>query len=253
MTDTQHRNHSRSSGLIKSLVLTFALVSLAGCNTSNLINAPRENQDAPTKREIIPMESIPFHMEYLENLWTTSDHDDWDVLTVTVDPTRNQQFVGVPDSWPSEYEFKAFFPRGCINSTEPFTFSISIPHYDIRNPHPAVYLLEPHGMEFELPIEMEFCYPPWLEAKEAYGKFHFWREEVPPPSHPDKIGEPGGVDPEIIYRMSDYERVNPNPDNWRLGLRFETYHFSRWAVSNGSGGDDYLIYDDGLGDPFMTE
>lgn len=209
---------------------------LAGCQSVESSFSPSVRSLSPDKGGPIPMEDLPFKIEYLDELWEGSNHNDWDVLTAVIDPVRGGQVRGVPESWPPEYVFAAKFPPHCLDSTEPFTVSLSIPRFTPGDLHSPVYLLEPHGMIFSEPVTLQFCYPPWLEGAVAYAKFNFWREGPPPE---DK----NGINPAVVYRVSDYGRVNAPEENLHLNLEFQTTHFSRWGMSNGNGGGDDLTFE----------
>lgn len=206
--------------------------------------------------------------DYLANLWEASNHGDWDVISGTVDPIAGGLVSGVPDSWPAGFVFsvdippKALLarpgevaepgiiqgksaPQGFQNPWNdrillepvitPVQISIYVPRYYPGIPgnydYPAVYLLEPHNLEFSKPVEVTFCFPPWLPDTPDYYKFHFWRE---------------GTDPVWTYYYSGLETLAPQGSDPRTELVFETLHFSRWGMENGSGGGSGKSLPDGM-------
>ncbi len=230
------------------VLLAFMLMGLLqACNNVDILNVtensnPQNSGHAEDKDVPIPMEDPPFFQEELALLWERSNHDEWDILTAVIDPTTTTTVSGTPESWPDGYEFKATFTRGCTSDSEPFVFTLMVPTLRDNNPNPAIYKLEPHGMEFGIPVQMEFCQPPWEEEKEAYGLFHLWHTIQPIAVNPDNGDIEQVVDPQRIYCISDWQKIFPRDgENLRHGLRFETTHFSRWGLSNGHGVEDFII------------
>ncbi|MBM4130060.1 hypothetical protein FJ250_03395 [bacterium] len=175
----------------------------------------------------------------LARLWARSDHDDWDVISGWIDPATGGVVSGVPDSWPDAFEFAISIPPGAIEPRglgvrEPpvdpdplMEIAILVPRYDPDLPpkqqHVAVYQMLPHGLQFNTPATVTFCYPPWRNPCESYAKFYFWRENE---------------DGDWVYYLSDFEILVPTPGgDPRVGLQFTTTHFSRWGMQNGAGGE----------------
>jgi len=225
-----------------AVLMVLLLVILVGCNKIDTISAPTETPVTTDKVDPEPLDPRLFTMEFLDQLWRASNHDDWDVLTAVIDPVRGTTVRGTPDSWPEEYVFGAHFPAHCLESTEPFTFTLSVPRFVEGDLHPPVYLLEPHGLEFLEPVTLQFCYPPWYSEHDSYVKFHFWPHEEGPPNKIGGKNDHGNPDTIPVYYMSDVERLAPTGENPHVGLIFETNHFSRWGMTNGDGGNQGLTF-----------
>ncbi len=228
--------------------ITFLIFN--GCGDIGL--SPDKDYDP-----IDPMPAIT--PEYLQALWLASDHEDWVVVSGLVHPLTGGVVTGTPETWPEGYVFSVEIPPGALlpsggvlEETSPFAMDkarsrgesgsvgerppatriytpvlISI-HVPRRYPgvpgnydYPAVYRLEPHELEFSSRVKVTFCYPPWLDDSDNYQKFHFWRE---------------GGDPTWTYHHSDYELLEPGDEDTRTEIVFNTLHFSRWGLENGSGG-----------------
>ena len=232
------------------LMCIFLLLLAGGCDQNPV--AP-ETDDAA-----LDLLQKDWLQDYLSDLWAASDHGDWDVISGWINPMTGGVISGVPASWPAGNVFSVRIPRRAlpIEVYEPFDdepvnnksqkqvifeggdqrlpynpiiqpvlISIYVPRYYPAEPgnfdYPAVIRLEPHGLEFSKPVTVTFCYPPWLATSPDYYKFHFWRE---------------GVDPDWTYYYSDLELLTPPGPDPRTDLVFDTLHFSRWGMENGSGG-----------------
>ncbi len=221
---------------LPALIIVSLLGFIAGCNQVQSLTDPNQSVVSADKREPDLEDPEVISMSYLNYLWVGSNHDDWDVLTAVIDPVEGGRVSGTPASWPAEYVFGAYFPPGCIDSTEPFTVSISIPRLVPGDIHAPVFLLEPHGIQFAKEVTVQFCYPYWEEQYSSYAKFSFW------PAEEAVTGGPV-VDPVPVYRVSDYEVLFPEERNTHLAHTFKTTHFSRWGMSHGDGGNTDLTYD----------
>jgi len=249
-----------------SLILLF---SACGDQNGNIVRPSSDTQaDQFTVAESmstdvrIQLMSEPIQ-ELLRELWEASNHSDWEVLSGDIYPHLGGTISGVPDSWAAQgypdYEFRVEIPafalpeipaepvppapRGAPDDpegraielagrsrdealeTEPIEISIWIPRYDDSFGggvgYPAVYLLEPHGMQFQQPVTVTLCYPPWLPSSMRYDKFYFWRQWQ------------GG---DWTYFFSDLETVTGGGDP-RTEITYQTWHFSRWGMQNGTGGN----------------
>ncbi|MFC1573309.1 hypothetical protein ACFL6M_06890 [Candidatus Eisenbacteria bacterium] len=171
--------------------------------------------------------SDPPDMEQLITLWLASMHDQWDEISGTIHHSEGGSILGVPETWPLDdsYLFWIEVPPGALpGDTDSTTITIRIPKYQ-ENPapgteRPAVFILEPDGLQFLRPVTVVICYPPWLDAAEYYSKFCMFLVQEDP----------------IVVGFSDLGRVTSMADNHRFAIPFETMHFSRWALENGKGG-----------------
>ena len=216
-------SRSQQTGLALVCSLTLMALVLCACGEHDDLSSPAAFSGLADKTDPEPTDPIPLDQEYLHEMWIGSNHDDWDIITGVINPESGGRIVGVPQSWPADYEFVLFIPGGAIDGTEPVEISIHVPSYVPGDEHVPVYKLEPHGLIFNEPVLVQFCYPPWLNSYPGYRKYCFWREE-------------GVVEP--VYFFSDEEWLTPSPDDARLGIRFRTLHFSRWGLDNGTGGHD---------------
>ncbi|MBK8167967.1 MAG: hypothetical protein IPK64_18640 [bacterium] len=225
---------------LRTTILAAAMpLLLAGCGSDRggLTDAS-SNESAVRLPSHVPIDN-PFPQDALAKLWIRSEHDDWDAISAAIDPAAGGVVSGVPASWPADYVFSVEIPPGAIDTgsqksevppVDPeqwVDITILVPRYHPDAPdhaqHVAVYRLQPHGLQFTLPVTVTFCYPPWRAEHETYLKYHFWREDD---------------DGAWIYYVSDYAVLPAvRSDNRRLGLQFQTTHFSRWGMQNGAGGD----------------
>ncbi len=240
----------RRNRALLHLALVGALLSGCGRERGETV-APTQPallspSPAPTTEPtMIPVgPEVPNLQAILEKYWVRSEHEDYDVISALIDPKAGGIVSGAPASWPDEYIFSVEIAPGSMDlsgvgllatsSAEPpvdpipaVEVQILVPRYHPELPasrqNVAVYRLRPHGMRFTTPATVTFCYPPWRNADRTYVKFHFWREDE---------------DGLWVYYWSDYETLRPDAEgDPRTGLRFETTHFSRWAMQNGRGGD----------------
>ncbi len=228
----------------KSLWITASLAvilgtAVVGCNSTEPLMDLQPATVAAEKVGPVPLDPVPFSMVFLDYLWVGSNHDDWDVISGMIDPVLGGRIQGVPESWPDDYVFGVLFPPGCLDSTEPFRASISVPRFVPGDVHPPVYLLEPHGVIFNTRLTVQFCYPYWYGQFATYTKFNFWPEETSEKGLADEMLEPtGGPDPIPEYFVSDFEELVPTERNKHLAHKFKTTHFSRWGMSHGDGGGE---------------
>ncbi len=243
-------------------ILLCILIMLAGGCDDNTLDPVQTQIPASDVGE---KDSV---QDYLADLWEASNHGDWDVISGMINPITGGVVSGVPDSWPAGFVFSVDIPPKAIPGypevevepepiegknymqgfhdswnerlpvgpiVSPVLISIYIPRYYDDVPgnydYPAVYLLEPHSLEFTKPVEVTFCFPPWLPDTPEYYKFHFWRE---------------GEEPDWTYYYSDLDTLSPQGADPRTELVFETLHFSRWGVENGSGGGSGKSLPDGM-------
>lgn len=227
-------------------VLAFVLVS---CQDHGVIPPPSDpSEDDPVKRFEVPFNPTdPEMQEYLADLWGASSHGEWDVIEGTINAETGGFIGGTPDSWPEEYSFGCRILAGAIQErsvpVQPRNWplvdiTIHVPRTLLKNgERPAVYLLEPDGLEFDplKPAQLTFCYPPWFPARSMYSKFSFYYDAE-----------------EDLYYMEDWEgelegegcsgpkvggpKIPGAPKiPCRLEIKFSTYHFSRWVLEEGGG------------------
>ena len=117
--------------------------------------------------------------DYLSDLWYASNHDEWDVISGVIDPEAGGIVSGNPVTWPAGYSFSVEIPPDAVSecdsilprgrpADEFITIEIHIPRFDPEWPpgegHPAVFKLEPDGLQFDSSVSVTFCFPPWLES-----------------------------------------------------------------------------------------
>jgi len=235
----------------RSIIILLSILILVGvgCDDNSLEPVRTDDPVPDTEKDWV--------QDYLAALWEASNHGDWDVISGTVNPVTGGVVSGVPASWPAGFVFSVDIPprallrrqvevaepqplnKGLVNGGHhggndyllvdpiitPVQISIHVPRYypgvPLNYDYPAVYRLEPHSLTFSRPVEVTFCFPPWIPDTPSYHKFHFWRE---------------GGDPDWTYFYSDHEMLSPQGGDPRTELVFETLHFSRWGLENGSGG-----------------
>ncbi len=244
--------------IVNTLLCILLLLLTGGCDE----NPVTSDQTADPAHNLLDKD---WDQDYLAALWLASDHDDWDVISGLIDPIAGGVVSGVPASWPAGSVFEVCIPRcaipieveapygyeiidekvlgggfidsggeviPCQSVVEDVLISIHVPHYYPGVPgnydYPAVFRLEPHGLEFTQSVQVTFCYPPWLDTCPTYSKFYFWRE---------------GQAPNWVYDYSDHEVLEPvaavpaKDDPIPVDrIVFNTLHFSRWGFENGSGG-----------------
>lgn len=232
---------TRCTTLIPSLLLAVAaLTATSGCDERN----PATPADPGKRLTTTPLTDVDSVQVYLSKLWERSNHTEWDTISAMINAATGGTVEGVPASWPAGYEFRLEIPAGAITrrgmqhveyeplkkrDPEPVLGSLEISILVPRNngqDHPPVYHLLPHGLVFYHKVAVTFCYPPWHLANEYYAKFFFWEASEYPPS----------------YQYSDLEVVYPEEGGeLRTNIRFDTWHFSRWGMDNGSGGEEDLL------------
>ncbi len=214
---------------VLAIAMSVISLGLVACNSELGLHGPAAVPNGGDKAKPTQVAAIPYDQETLVYLWDGSNHNDWDIISGVIDPAVGGRITGIPASWPNtkDYVFGFFFPPGAIRGTELVTISMRIPRYTEGNPYTPVMHLEPHGMVFNAPVVVQFCYPPWLQSDDSYGRFCL-QDEI-------RGGEPW-------YFVTDYAKVLPSEDDEQLGIQFQTTHFSRWGMQNGSGGEEGMIY-----------
>ncbi len=243
--------HTSFAGVLALLLILLPLV-LTSCGNQMAmeptVSEPGQGtgSDGEKRNVYMPESSQDRIQAYLAMMWELSNHDQWDVISGTINPLVGGTISGVPASWPAGYEFSLVIPPNSISERHevpvdplnrdnkditpiqtPITISIHVPLNNDEN-LPPVYKLEPHGLIFTQPVQVTLCFPPWRTPKPQYAKYYFWQESEQPP----------------LYMYSDLEWVYPAGEDERLAIEFETYHFSRWGLENGNGGEEDLIFDD---------
>jgi len=226
------------------MLLLLLTMILASCE---------EHSTAPlTAREKIP--EIPFNptdpefQMHLSNIYDGSVHDDWDEITGWVNAVTGGVVEGIPESWielKNDYLFSVVIPGNAIirESLEyilPDTvpkrewpwvpITIMVPRLQNDPPpgtrHSPVVQLWP-DMEFQpgRPAIVTLCQPPWCPATTLYNVYCINYDED-----------------DDLYYMTDYNLdvaatgcSKETKIGCPLGITFETFHFSRWALEEGSG------------------
>lgn len=258
---TKHmtNHHPRGPASPKATLLIAALLTAAVCGCG-MRDANDPTSPADSVKRITATPSSGQHdlvQAYLAKLWIRSNHTEWDIISGTINPLVGGTIEGVPASWPEGYVFKLDIPAGAITlqsyehvdpdpvkrldpskRLDPIPpgqveLSILVPK-DNGDDLPPVYHLLPHGLVFFEEVEVTFCYPPWYVGAEYYAKFYFWEEGDPP-----------------RYLYSDLELVYPAESrDLHTDIRFGTWHFSRWGMDNGSGGEEDLLPGRSTAPPF---
>ena len=228
--------------MVLALSVIVMVMGLMACNSITDLSQSVAPVDSPDKVDPVPIGVVHLSQELLHDRWERSSHTDWDILTCFIEPVGGGRLQGTPASWPTGYVFGAFFPAGFIASTDSLEITLKVPRYSEGVDYPAVYIIEPHGLVFDLPVTLEFCFPPWLEENEYYEKYYFWDETSSPVAGGSNL-HLEEINPIPRYGISDFEKVTPDGEDLRLKIQFETLHFSRWGMENGKGGDEALIID----------
>lgn len=227
---THHPSHSIRA--IAAAVMLAALSLVLACQTED-VSAPGDPAPADKRQINMVSDDSGRVQEYLSRLWRLSNHEQWEVISGEIFPAEGGIIAGTPASWPDEYRFSVEVPPGAINEASfgnvgdgppadaPLTITILVPR-NTGSYLPPVFHLLPDGIVFAEPVTVTFCYPPWLHASGYYAKFCFWEVPGSPPT----------------YEYSDLERVHPAGPDLRLGVEFQTTHFTRWGMDNGAGGEE---------------
>ena len=86
-------------------VFSLCLLILASVSCQkDLITSPEVSDFDPysTQRNV---NAIPQDTDSLAAAWAASNHNDWDLISGTINPATGGSIVGVPDSWPAGYSF----------------------------------------------------------------------------------------------------------------------------------------------------
>lgn len=179
----------------------------------------------PEPRSEAPLPSEPYlSPEYLAHLWQVSEDTDYEWLTGTVDVVTGGNFTASPTSWSDpRCVFSVTIPAGALQLGNPVSvatrqqISIGVPRPPVAGEptHPAVFLLEPDGLEFNLPVTVTFSSPPWRSWGGKVEKFCLF----------DKY--------DGTFGYSEFQVFLGRPVRT---FQFQTNHFSRWPVEDGKGG-----------------
>lgn len=199
------------------MLLIPAMLCVVSCQDESAIDRPAgEEKTLPD----IYFFDTPLQ-EHLEMLWKYSESITYDTVQGYVVTGIGGTVSGYPQSWGPNYEFRIEVPPGALTgqygTLTPITLKIP------RNSRPhihAVYILEPDGLEFQEPVSVTLCYPPWLihgQGLRQYVKYRFFKHDY---GHG--------------YGMSDYEEGYAySADFGPTEITFETMHFSRWVLEDG--------------------
>ncbi|MFH1842655.1 MAG: hypothetical protein ABIF77_05565 [bacterium] len=226
------------------ILLLLLTMILASCEEHSTVPLTA-NEKMP---EIPYNPTDPELQEYLATLYDGSLHDDWDEIVGWVNANEGGVVSGIPESWielKNDYLFSVEIPANSIIEESvqiilPDTLpkrdwpwvpvKIMVPRLQDNPPpgtrHSPVFQLWP-DMSFHAgrPATVTLCQCPWLPATTLYDVYCINYDEE-----------------DQIYYMTDYnldvEATGCSKESkigCPLGISFETVHFSRWALEEGSG------------------
>jgi hypothetical protein len=106
-------------------------------------------------------------------------------------------------------------------------FKLSVPAYNPLLPSesqpPMVFILEPEGIQFNVPIQILMSYPPWLTSSASLDVYEVFC------LHPQY-----SKDKELVgVSISDYQQIPPGEEKAPISNTyiFETDHFSTWTTN----------------------
>ncbi len=225
------------------LALIFLSVFLAGCQSELVTTEDAELAMDPSFGEKVgyrPNDGFCFEVldqPFLMGRYQASEEIEYEVFEWTYPEGGGVGTVFDIESWPedgAEYQVGLIIPPGALPEGHgPIDFRISVPAYDPMSPHdsfpPMVFELEPHGIQFDIPVRVMMSYPPWLRSTLSTGAYEVMCL-VPEFSKDSEL---------VRVDITDYQRIYPNEKITAPSSRFvfETTHFSTWAVNGDEGVD----------------
>ena len=215
-----------------------------------------------------PIDGDPqmIHNDELHDFLGSHFHSDSDYVRFSawIDPQQGGVVRGEMVDWYPGCHFEINIQPYAIPDTERVLIAMDIPIYDHdadpADGPPAVIRFHPHGLHFNIPIDLVICFPWWQPVHDKIFRLYYIDDTHSQHQEHYEFGlgheyvvgndhQPTGNGFGVLTGTSIVpESVVPLPpyfDTWSAylavctGLRFQIDHFSRWetVTSDGDGGD----------------